>query len=71
MRVPKGYELMRSRSGCYAVPRNIYGLLNALQMSKDIDNSKRIENLIKSRHSKNPILKYGMNDWKRAKLEEI
>lgn len=71
MRVPKNYALMECESGTYAVPKNIYGLLNALQLSTNLDTQERISRLIRSRHNKNPILKLLNGKWRRANLSKI
>ena len=71
MKTPKNYALMEAKSGSYAVPKNIYGLLNSLQLSTNLDTQNRISKLIKARHDENPILKLVGNKWKRADLSRL
>lgn len=71
LRIPRNYKHVSIKSGEYAIPKNIYGLLNAAQMTTDIDNYNRLERLIKSRHRKTPILRWADGDWSRADLSKI
>ena len=71
LRIPRNYKHVSIKSGEYAIPKNIYGLLNAAQMTTDIDNYNRLERLIKARHRKTPILRWADGDWSRADLSKI